>query len=392
MNRKLNMLRYLVQSNSFTKIGELATVFNVTTRTVRNDLLVIEEYLKGTKAELVKKKGHGVIINKENITEEDLIRLIKKVSGEKSFYLEEERLNIILQELFINEEPLTLNILSERTKSSRSTVIKDLAKCEKWLNYRNLFLKKKPHYGTKLVYKEHDWRMGVIDHINNNLKEFNFQKLCNSFEEKFCYSFDSNVNEFINHFTCSKFLILIKNFIRKYESDQQIRFTDDAFINIFLYICIATKRIKDEKILNIDSFEQGNIVNIETIANWIKNNSKIIDFDSSINFIEVEINYMACYMLSQNVRYSINGLFNSNGEAKKLVEKFLDKVQEVLCIDLSDDSVLFNSLLLHINTTINRLLFDVQVKNPLIEEIKFMYPHIFRACSIAAEQSGNMSR
>ena len=46
---------------------------------------------------------------------------------------------------------------------------------------------------------------------------------------------------------------------------------------------------------------------------------------------------------------------------------------------LESDTQLFNSLILHLKPTINRLLYGLSLENPMFEEIKFSYPTIYMA-------------
>jgi mannitol/fructose-specific phosphotransferase system IIA component (Ntr-type)/galactitol-specific phosphotransferase system IIB component len=62
-----------------------------------------------------------------------------------------------------------------------------------------------------------------------------------------------------------------------------------------------------------------------------------------------------------------------------LILKFIQNVQMELNLFLESDTQLFNSLILHLKPTINRLLYGLSLDNPMFEEIKFSYPTIYQA-------------
>lgn len=384
MKREVGILKYLLQNNGFISIDYLSEKFLVSTRTIREDLKTIKQSLNSSGLKFIQDRNKGVLINKDNANDNDIYKVIKKLGNDEDFYTEEERVNIILNELLTAKEEITYDYLMTKTNTSKTTVIKDLRKCENWLGARDIKIVKKPRKGTKIEYEETVYRNVVLEYIESYLKEFDFQKIYNTFKNKEFLVFNLSDNNLITYFTKNINVGIINNFIKKYETEQQIKFSEDAFIKIFFYILISVKRVKNGYILN--NFDSKDITLKETfnVEEWIDKNSKLLYQSAEANLNSTEMKYILCYMLSQNKRYLKKDKDINLYDEKKLVDEFIKTVQEFLCTDLIGDKTLFDNLLMHITSTIHRTLFNIKVKNPLKNEIKKMYPEIFKSCQIGS--------
>lgn len=60
--RQKNIIRYLLELEDFIKIKNIALTFDVSERTLRYDLDIIEAYLKEIKGVLIRKPRMGIMI------------------------------------------------------------------------------------------------------------------------------------------------------------------------------------------------------------------------------------------------------------------------------------------------------------------------------------------
>lgn len=131
MERLADIIKILSSSLGFVSIDDLAHDLDVTPRTIRNDLILLENALEGSNVRLVKKRNQGIALDKENISEKTVLNLLSQINGEKDFYSASERENLILEALLLEKGPLTLNKLKDLTLSSKSSITKNLSVCEK---------------------------------------------------------------------------------------------------------------------------------------------------------------------------------------------------------------------------------------------------------------------
>lgn len=115
---------------------------------------------------------------------------------------------------------------------------------------------------------------------------------------------------------------------------------------------------------------------------WIIQNVKLLNMSKDIKLNNTEMTYILHYMMSQNRRYLSSDINSAIFNDREIVRNFIETVQEFLCIDLITDDTLFQNVLMHISSTIHRLLFNIKVQNPLCNDIKKNYAEIFKACKI----------
>lgn len=61
----------------------------------------------------------------------------------------------------------------------------------------------------------------------------------------------------------------------------------------------------------------------------------------------------------------------------KILCHLICRVSELNALDFNKDQILKNGLKIHLYTTLNRINYDLSVSNPMLNDIKKMYPHMF---------------
>lgn len=383
MKREITILKYLLKNHGFKTISELAETYEVSTRTIREDIKNIENVLKGSSIKIVRDRKKGILITNESKSDKELYNIINVLNNGEEYYAKEERISIIIYELLISDKAITYDYLMDKTNTSKTTIVKDFAQSEKWLSSRGIKVIKKPRIGITLEYDELTFRNVSLEYIESSLKEFDFQKIYNSFNGSDFLTLNLSMNSYINFITKDINVMAVNNFIKKYENDFMIKFSEDAFIRIFLYILISLQRIKKGKYLLLKE-NQGSqaLNNTAKLKEWILTNNKLLNNAANMDISKTEITYIIHYMMSQNKRYLSKNINLSSYDEQKIVKEFIGIVQDFLCIDLIQDDTLFENILMHISSTIHRLLFDIKVSNPLLKDIKNEYAEIFKACEI----------
>ena len=125
--RQRKILNFLQQKNSYTTGEELASYLQVSSRTIRNDVLVINETLQSKGIRIVSKRRWGYTLEADD---RDL--LMKLNQSNNSFLSREDRIRYILFRLCLSDAPVNLYDLEDEMFISRTTLEHDL-----------LFLRKK---------------------------------------------------------------------------------------------------------------------------------------------------------------------------------------------------------------------------------------------------------
>ena len=375
-------------------VHELAQEFGVTERTIRSDIAALEQVLEKHHIYLDKLRNQGVFLNKNSIDEKKLFELLSELSGEKNFYSYEERENLILETLLLEEESMTIKKLEELTLSSKASVAKNLAACELKLEKYQISLNRKSRKGLTLVYGEYQWRMAAVEQIMQYVRKMDFRQLYDSLFHGKKRNLALSANKFIACFLHSMNNTYIVNFIRRYEANHKIRLTDESRIAVYFYICVAITRVRDGHELKQDDFALNGFFQEQKLAGWIFENTEFLSRGLKENLSRYELEAILVYLLTQRQSSkgeSIQQEYLIEDErfcekAREIARRFISRAQECLNVNLSEDERLFENLLLHIRPTIFRLLFGIRLTNPIKEDIMRKYPAIFAACKEAAKE------
>lgn len=264
-----------------------------------------------------------------------------------------QRLEAILFYILQANGYITIEELIELIGVSRSTVLKDLEIADKKLSEYNLNLEKKPHYGMSVEGKELDFR-----------KAF---------------------SKFVVHSTLYlEPTVQFKNFLKSYETEKLSRYfrsllekyhltiTDVIFENIITHLKIVLFRaiqdnyIKKEHLI-IKDVEKVYREVADDLAIWIENEFRLVLPDEEINFLAAHINAKSSTKKLDS--QTKNNMFQD-------VKEILEILDNEFITEFSSDSELVNNLVLHIYPLLDRLYYNLQLENPLIEEMKLKYTNV----------------
>lgn len=79
MNKRiLEIVDILLKQDSYITIDTISEILNVSNKTVRNDLRIVEEYVKENQLELIKKTGVGICIQGKT---DDKLRVLESIKS-----------------------------------------------------------------------------------------------------------------------------------------------------------------------------------------------------------------------------------------------------------------------------------------------------------------------
>lgn len=396
---KNRLIFILIENRSPITIRAIASKLNISEKTVRNYLNELQDDFIKTGVTLIKKPGVGIYLDIDNKKRSDL---------KENFNLEidtpyssEYRQKYILKTLFKNRYTYTIQLLADDLYCSKNTIINDLKYVEKWLENHKLHLKKKQSQGLWIEGDEVTFRnsmMSLFSEINHNLSQ-NSKAPENNIYEKLDYRIDAVNYKKIMIFFPNFDIIKVQNIIQESEEKLGYCFTDQAFINLIVHIAITLERAKFNK--NID-IEHDYFKNIKTnkeykIANWVVNE---LNKKFSLKIPEEESAYICIHMLGAKIQHNIypdnlDDIINSKKEINvEIAKEIINLVSDILNINLRNDKLLLANLSIHLRTTIIRLKYNLQLRNPLLKRIKNEYLSIFGAtysCSIIFEKKLGIS-
>ncbi|WDV46752.1 BglG family transcription antiterminator [Clostridiaceae bacterium M8S5] len=377
------ILKILINRQEPITIDEIANKLKVSNRTIRNDMQKIQELIKNSKdIKIIKKPRVGVWIN-ANLKGKKLLESI--ISSKDAYvqpYTSSLRKRYIIKRLLLSNDSVTMKDLGNELYVSRITIYNDFEEVEKWLAKYNLKLKRKKNYGVEVIGDEISWRKAVSDLITdfrkeskqkNNihiLKDEQFQDVYNQSQIKIKDVF-KNVD-----------LVKIQSILLQVEQNMDYKLTDESYSCLVIHIAIAIERLKINKPVELP-YEQINDLSKKEEYQIARQISKKIKDELSIQFTTPEISNLTLHILGSKMQYNKN---NSVDMIKNIDTNIIDLAGEIilligniLSVDFTSDNKLFIGLVLHLRTAINRMKYNLNIRNPLLKDIKNNYPSVFGA-------------
>ncbi|HFR4187100.1 TPA: transcription antiterminator [Bacillus cereus] len=361
--RQQEILQFLLsESNEYLLVQKLADRIGCSEKTIRNDFKVIEEYVeKHSDALLIRRPGLGVCLEITDYDKSSLFNKLYAVKQDIGYASDEERLLQIAYSLLMNVKPVTVQELAEQYFVNRATIKKDLDRIETWLE----------ELGLDLVVKQ---RIGLTVESDERSKRKALAKLSDLIHNR----------ELMNEFIKKQFLYHEIEFVMTELKALQKRyatfFTDDTLENLLLHTLIMVRRMKLKQPISI-SKDDLNIVRETKEYGWTLDFLTRLEFVFTVHFTEEEIAYLAIHILGGKFRYQDewerNKLNVNNPMLSQVVSHLIGRMSKLNEIDFGEDPFLLEGLQMHLYTTLNRLQYNLSVSNPMLHEIKRMYPYMF---------------
>lgn len=361
--RQQEILQFLLsESNEYLLVQELADRIGCSEKTIRNDFKVIEEYVeKHSDALLIRRPGLGVCLEITDYDKSSLFNKLYAVKQDIGYASDEERLLQIAYSLLMNVKPVTVQELAEQYFVNRATIKKDLDRIETWLE----------ELGLDLVVKQ---RIGLTVESDERSKRKALAKLSDLIHNR----------ELMNEFIKKQFLYheieFVMTELKALQKRYAIFFTDDTLENLLLHTLIMVRRMKLKQPISMSN-DDLKIVRETKEYGWTLDFLTRLEFVFTVHFTEEEIAYLAIHILGGKFRYQDewerDKLNVNNPMLSQVVSHLIGRMSKLNEIDFGEDPFLLEGLQMHLYTTLNRLQYNLSVSNPMLHEIKRMYPYMF---------------
>ncbi|MFO7152892.1 MAG: BglG family transcription antiterminator [Bacillota bacterium] len=373
--RQINILKSILTSPNL-EIEDICRNFNISKRTAYREIAAINGFLVDYNLK-IKNKAKNLTIE-GNIT--DIEKLKLDITGYKSSIDSKERRKLILSELLQIKEPVKLEYFSRKFNVTPPTISYDLKELEKWLNNHGLTLIAKPGFGVFVSGSENSFRKAIATFLYENYDT-------------------SDLVDFLRtgHFRKDMLLNLIdydivtkiEKAILRLEKEIDYDIVESSYVGLIVHLALAVKRLK-----NGESIEMGE-ENLRQLKKTEEYNlaRKLVEYlEEELGLIipEDEIGYVTVHLMGAKYRASAGGY--SCEEVEGIAQDMIQKAEEVFGIDFSKDKVLEEGLKTHLTPALYRLKTGLDIRNPIIKDIKSRYPSLFektdKICDVLREKLG----
>ncbi|MFC0522039.1 BglG family transcription antiterminator [Pontibacillus salicampi] len=355
------LLFLLSHANQYVLIQVLAKKFHCSEKTIRNHLKRIEAYLQSEsfQAEIIRKPGFGIYLNIQQDYISQLYKHLSKINHEEELDEAERRIQITYK-LLMETKAITMKGLSAYYFVSKSIIKKDIEAIQEWLAPFQLSLASKQ-------------RIGLVINGTEKNKRAALARLTSW--EKNGDSGSLMMEQLFDH----QEIVLVRQALQSFQHTYDIPYADETVEGLILHILLTIKRIKLHKTMVMSEDELATLKQQQEYG-WASELVRSLEKPFVVHFPEAEIAYITLHIRSGRLRYGTHypSFPEETTEKLSLVSNHLiGHITTIFGFDFSSDDQLKNGLHTHLETTLKRLEYGFSVPNPMLENIKQMYPYLF---------------
>ena len=351
---RLVLILNQIQNKNFITLTEIAEKLNVSTRTVRNDIKLLNDIF-GDSAFIDGEQGSYrlYIIDIDGFEEkrDEILRYNGYLDSPK------KRMAYIFKTLLKSSSPYIIDELAYEMNVGRSTVNGDIKKLNEILSSYELYIEGKANSGIILSGSELNKRFFIMENIYN-----------------FIYSeddIDFNVDR------------ILKEISKKYGFESMTKVAFEKAIVIMLDRVLSGNYI-DKLLDKYYDIEKNSM--FKAVDETVSRLESVLDIKIPIE----EKIFISIPIAGMRTPTNIEAVYHLGIDSH--IENVIDRIIEQIGYELNiyiDKRNLNEEFYYHISFMINRLRFGYLLKNPISEEIKEKYPLAYKMACISGRIIGS---
>lgn len=348
-NRQQRIIDILHDYDEWVTGKELASMLSVSDRTIRSDIEHINKEYECTLIEANRRKGYHL---------DEMLTSVKGITTKSVIpQTSQERVSWIIKELLFKQE-INLIELQDRIYVSGYTIDNDLRNIRRILNeYPSLKVVRVKNH-IRLEGDENEKR-SVYKHLLESEIKGNF----------------TNISA-LSHLWKDFNLIDVVDIFKNVCANNHYKFKNVSLPMLMMHAGIAIERIRNKNYL----YEtQSDCTGIDLEYHVSKDFFEELSQKFGIPYVEEEVVKFAFLLEGRGSHVDLKT------ESQQLVEEVLVDIRDCFDIDLRDDEELYNSLVIHMQSLLDRIKVDKPNTTAYLKEIKRQYPLVFEMAIHASD-------
>lgn len=358
--RQRQLLSLLRAQQRVVTSKELAAQMEVSDRTIRNDVRVLNAVLERYGAKIETTRGKGLILRTSGHASPLLNDLVHSVS---TLQTREERANFLLVRLLLSDKDLQLGELEDEMFVSRTTLETDIRYVRKAITNR------RPHLhlnrgGNRISIEAPEWRKRLV--------------LTKIFAESWDYHSREGVMLHGSPLSADIFQDIFER-TKAAMKAFNIKLDDYDLVALVFTIAVAEFRIRtghplDEPVaITVDAMKAAPIV--DALLDEVEQSVRTHFNEEERKSITLSLSFRVAPEQEPETRQDSLHLLDQN--ALRTTDLFLEQIKREYGVDFSGDEKLYADLARHIFRLEKRLRYSYERKNPILPTIKTRYIFFF---------------
>lgn len=355
-SRQISVFNYLLEQNNYVTAKTISKEFNVTPKTIYIDINILQQELAEYGLIVDKKTNCGILLvgtDEAKKKARSVINFSNDDSDDKGLDVESRRKQLFV-DLVLFGNSLSLQKTAEHYYVSKSSILNDLE------FLRKEFLRKY-HVNIETDFDKKISLTGTEENIQLAIINAFISTIFKKEKEQAYLIFDKKLNLVISDMLDNSEIIDLNGFADYYR--QALKIT------LFIFVTRIENgfHIKEDEYYFLDDLDfMKNYPIAKSISDYFEEqlNIKCTSEDKMV---------LAKYLAS----YRIKSFKTNESDYKEVVDRIINSLEEIENICIKNREELTNQLLLHIPPMVLRLKNGIKIENPLLDEVKSRYLHLF---------------
>ncbi|WP_411350347.1 BglG family transcription antiterminator [Paenibacillus sp. WLX2291] len=381
--RQKQMIHLLLQHEHYLPAKQLADAMQLSEKTIYRELQVIEELLHDCGIELHKQTGRGYRLELTAAQRTQLHLNEPPEQAESILSIPSRRIRILAQLLSQAPHETSISRLATQYYISNASIVNDLRFIEDMLEPFELKLVRNQR-GTCITGSEADIRKAFMHLINDLI-----------LTEP--YGAEYAVHERLDHLTVRELkqqfaaddIVFVQSLLEEAEQELHYPIGDPYYINILTHLLILMKRMEHGKLLTGKLNTAQAQSPDERIFRLARRMLLQIEAYRGNRLPEEEIYFIYQYLISSGAGVSLHEhtatelIVQDSPHIPELVQQLIRYFATLSHTSSLDTEQLAHGMLVHFKPMLNRLKYQISIKNPLIQQIKHEFPAVYDRTALA---------
>ncbi len=384
--RLRDILFFLARRSSTVTLHEIAEKVGVSSKTIMRDLMEADQLLAVYGAKICRKKGQGIWLDAAADARERLLEHLTGAGGKSSFSPEERR-TMLVSRLLQDQEPVKLFEFTSLLKVSEATISKDLDKLEDWFREHKLELVRRPGTGIYVNGSEKHIRKAIVHYVYENIDETGLigilqDTLAKNTRERRSIAVTSSRR--LLNLVNTEIIHKLEDAICKAAESMGYKLSDRSFIALIVHLALAVQRMQKNEEIHI---EQNFLERLKECREF-KISAKIaanLEEVFAIRVPENEVGYITMHVMGARQRLSDDSASPvSKFQLVCLAREMIKTAEAASGYMLARNDKLLLGLVNHLAPSISRMRLQMEIRNPLLGEMKEKYASLMELSRKAA--------
>ncbi|MCS7460297.1 BglG family transcription antiterminator [Paenibacillus doosanensis] len=367
------MLTLLLDAADYVSLEELMQKLGISRRTVYYDMDKINGWLKAIHlppVEYVRTAGYYLPDESRSG-----IPQLAEGGGAQPYYLSpRERLAWLALQLLSAEEPLFVHHLTDLLQVSRGTVLKDLNIVRPELEDWKLRLTYDRKQGYRVQGDESDKRKALNGYFGHIAGGPGWERAFHRKHEPG----EPDLTEALFPPMKEEQLKQVYRLIADSAMAMGADLTDEMIFNLTTRFLLYTRRIQEARFISIDEDERGVLRKMPEFAAAARIAEELGRM-FGVSFPGEEVCYLTMHLLGARVNRveQMTGSAEVIQRLREAAKQMVDDFQRHACVFLPNRETMEDNLLVHLKPAYYRILYGLELENPLLDNIRSKYGEVF---------------